>query len=433
MLGFLFSRERKMRASASNWLQLAEKVWHFRRDALGLAEAAELRRRQDELRRDLKDRADAGRLKLGIDALEEIMRRTGGAIYPKSSLSENVEFFLVAAIMILGIRTYFVQPFKIPTNSMWPTYYGMKGENLPPGTEAPGILRRAARLIFLGAQRKELSAPRSGEISALFFNTGQMAYTVRNDRAWLIFPTEVKEYTFYVDGVPASIRVPRDFGDFDTLVRETFFGADPEAFPAYWGQLRATGGMEETWQKLDENTDSMTRVERIPLNRTVRAGDSILRFDLMAGDQLFVDRISYNFARPAPGQGFVFRTGNIAKIDSDQYYIKRLAGVPGDTIEIKEPVLYRNGRPIGGAEAFDLNARRVFPYGGYLNKDASEGAAYLSKDQKVIVPPESFFALGDNSGNSEDSRYWGFVPAKDVVGKPLFIYYPFTSRWGAAK
>ena len=49
------------------------------------------------------------------------MRRTGGAIYPKTALIENVEFFLVAAIVILGIRTYFVQPFKIPTNSMWPT------------------------------------------------------------------------------------------------------------------------------------------------------------------------------------------------------------------------------------------------------------------------------------------------------------------------
>ena len=54
-----------------------------------------------------------------------VLRRTGGAIYPKTALIENVEFFLVAAIVILGIRTYFVQPFKIPTNSMWPTYNGM--------------------------------------------------------------------------------------------------------------------------------------------------------------------------------------------------------------------------------------------------------------------------------------------------------------------
>ena len=81
----------------------------------------------------------------------------------------------------------------------------------------------------------------------------------------------------------------------------------------------------------------------------------------------------------------------------------------------------------------DLNARRVFPYGGYLNKEARDGASYLFRGQPVVVPPNRFLALGDNSGNSEDSRYWGFVPAMDVVGRPLFIYYPFTSRWGPAK
>ncbi len=436
MFGFLASRERKTRTSAGNWLDLAERVWNFRRDTLGAAEAAELRRRQDDLRRGLRERADAARLKLGIDSLEDVLRRTGGAVYPKTSLSENVEFFLVAAIMILGVRTYFLQPFKIPTNSMWPTYYGMTGENLPAGTPAPGALGQAARFLLFGAQRKEVTAPRSGEVSALFFNSGQMAYTLRSDRTWLVFPTEVKEYTFYVDGVPASVRVPRDFGDFDRLVQETFFGGDAAAFAAYWNRLKETGGMEETWIKLTENADSMNQVHRIPLNRTVGEGDPVIRFDLMAGDQLFVDRISYHFVRPSPGQGFVFRTGNIpgiAAMYGDQYYIKRLVGTPGDLIEIKQPVLWRNNRPITGAEAFDLNARRVRPYGGYLNKEARDGASYLFRGQPVVVPPDRFLALGDNSGNSEDSRYWGFVPAMDVVGRPLFIYYPFTSRWGPAK
>jgi len=425
-----------MRASAANWLELAEKVWHFRRDMLGVNEAAELRRRQDDLRRGLRERADAARLKLGIDSLEDVLRRTGGAVYPKSSLSENVEFFLVAAIMILGVRTYFVQPFKIPTNSMWPTYYGMTGENLPPGAPAPGPLQQAARFLLFGAQRREVTAPRSGDVSALFFGNGQMAYTVRSDRTWLVFPSESKEYTFYVDGVPASVRVPKDFGDFDRLVLDTFFGGDPAAFSEYWNRLKETGGMEETWIKLSENADSLKEVHRISLNRTVAAGDPVLRFDLMAGDQLFVDRFTYHFVRPTPGQGFVFRTANIPAIAAtfgDQYYIKRLVGVPGDVIEIRQPALFRNDRPITGAEAFDLNARRVFPYGGYLNKEARDGASLLLRDQPVVVPPDRFLALGDNSGNSEDSRYWGFVPAGDVVGRPLFIYYPFTRRWGPAK
>ena len=138
MFGFFDSQEKKMRDNASNWLELASKVWSYRRDQLSEKDSDELVGRTRDLKRLLKDRADAARLKLGIESLEGALGRTGGAIYPKTSLVENVEFFLVAAIVILGIRTYFVQPFKIPTNSMWPTYYGMVAENLPPGSPAPG-------------------------------------------------------------------------------------------------------------------------------------------------------------------------------------------------------------------------------------------------------------------------------------------------------
>jgi signal peptidase I len=173
------------------------------------------------------------------------------------------------------------------------------------------------------------------------------------------------------------------------------------------------------------------RVHRLPLGRTVGKGDTLLSFDLLTGDQLFVDRISYHFMRPKVGQGFVFRTDNIPGISDDgtriqQYYIKRLVGVPGDTLEIKSFTLFRNGQPITGSPAFDRNARREGKYPGYQN------VGDLSVGRSMTVPARSFLALGDNSANSKDGRYWGYVPAKDVVGKPLFIYYPFTSRWGPA-
>jgi len=138
------------------------------------------------------------------------------------------------------------------------------------------------------------------------------------------------------------------------------------------------------------------------------------------------------------GQGFVFRTDNIPEIVrryGDQYFIKRLIGVPGDRIEIREPMIYRNGAPITGSRAFDLNARRVFPYNGYLNASPEGDPSFsqLFKGETITVPDHSYLALGDNSGNSFDGRFWGFVPARDVVGRPLFIYYPFTRRWGTAK
>ena len=87
----------------------------------------------------IKERAGAEKLKLGIERLEDVLRKTGGAHYPKTALVENVEFFLVAAIVILGIRTYFVQPFKIPTNSMWPTYNGMTSEVFKSKADEPNV------------------------------------------------------------------------------------------------------------------------------------------------------------------------------------------------------------------------------------------------------------------------------------------------------
>lgn len=103
------------------------------------------------------------KLKPAIEHLEE-PRWYGGAIYPKSALVENVEFFLVAAIVILGIRTYFIQPFKIPTNSMWPTYNGMTPEAFPRRADEPGYVMNAARFLAFGAQPKRVDATSAGEV-----------------------------------------------------------------------------------------------------------------------------------------------------------------------------------------------------------------------------------------------------------------------------
>ena len=431
-----------MRDNASNWLELASKVWNYRRDRLAAKDSDDLVRRTQELQRLLKDRADAARLKLGIESLEGILVRTGGAIYPKTWLVENVEFFLVAAIVILGIRTYFVQPFKIPTNSMWPTYYGMTAENYPPGASLPNLAGRAFRFVAFGAQRYSVVAPRDGQVTVpllMFGDRASVAYTKKAGHTWLVIPSRVKEYTFYVDGAPVSVQVPADFSDidFDAIVFGTFF-PDHAALKAQIQGARQAGQVEEASQKLDEDSDQYYVTQRVPLGRAVRAGEPIVQFDILTGDQLFVDRVSYQFMRPKVGQGFVFRTDHIPDIErafGDQYFIKRLIGVPGDRIEIREPMVYRNDAPITGSKAFDLNARRVSPYRGYANMqpDPRYRQSQLFKGDKVTVPERSYLALGDNSLNSFDGRFWGYVPEKDVVGRPLFIYYPFTRRWGGAK
>jgi signal peptidase I len=438
MFGPFKSGQARMRENAANWLELAQKVWNYRRDLLTQGERDELRERTLALRALMAGDADAAKLKLGIEALEPVLARTGGTHYPRTTTAEYVEFFMVAAIVILGIRAYFVQPFKIPTNSMWPSYYGMRGENIAPGGPAPGYVSTAVRFALYGAQRRTATAPVDGKVSAPLVIQGDrvlVAYTIRKGRSWLVFPTKVREYTLYVDGVPSTVTVPLDFNDFDRIFRETFF-RDEAQMRAYLQGVLAARQAVATRVVMDEDKGSEYEALLVPLDREVRKGSPLVRFDITAGDQLFVDRVTYQFVRPSVGQGFVFRTGNIPGIAErygDQYYIKRLAGTPGDRIEIRDPALLRNGAPITGAAAFDKNARKEGLYTGYANAVRGDSRfMQLYPGEEVTVPQGAYLALGDNSHDSFDGRYWGFVPARDVVGRPLFIYFPFTSRWGVA-
>lgn len=443
-----------MRHHAANWLEVADRVCHFRRDQLTAAQSQRLRAATVDVKQRLKEKADASKLKLAVESLEGVLRDTGGRIYPVSSFVENVEFFLVAAIVIFGLRAYFVQPFKIPTNSMWPSYYGMTAEVFKAGEE-PGRLRKAARLLTLGASNYTVTAPADGEVMIPAFRYGRNSYAVayvdRPGRSLGVFPATMREYTFMVGGQLAKVTVPADFqGEFQQVLDESFRGTAASFHETLQMSIARTPEPEHSTFVVRDGARPVERtVYWLPIGKTVRKGDTLLSFDILTGDLLFVDRISYNFFQPQVGSGFVFKTGNIrsaAMQDASgaqisQYYVKRLVGTPGDTLEIKAPALYRNGKPIEGSDAFGRNARREGKYPGYTNNtggpllgdgvQASDGL--LPVGGQVTVPAKSYFALGDNSPRSMDSRYWGFVPDKDVVGRPLFIYYPLTTRWGLAR
>lgn len=429
MFGLFESQQRKTRRLASDWLELAEKVYNYRRDVLPEADLAALGTTSADLRRLLREKADVAKLKLATDALEAALRRCGGSHYPKSGLVENVEFLLVAAIVILGLRAFYVQPFKIPTNSMWPSYYGMTGHVYATKAEEPGPARRALNLVTVGASARRIDAPDTGEV-LLPIGTGRrrgiIDYAEVPGRSWLVLPAVFNEYSILVGQGVAKVRVPADY-DMDWTFRDAFFPGDERPFREIVEELLAQG-------RFVEGVVNGHRTEFLRTGRMVRAGERLLSFDILTGDQLFVDRVSYHFVRPEVGAGFVFRTDNI---DSpymktlggrqvESYYIKRLVGVPGDTLRIENHTLYRNGAPITGSDAFDKNARQAEHYVGYRQESSFRGGA------EVKVGPDQFMALGDNSANSLDGRYWGTVPAKDVVGRPLFIYYPFTKRWGPA-
>lgn len=93
-------------------------------------------------------------------------------------------------------------------------------------------------------------------------------------------------------------------------------------------------------------------------------------------------------------------------------YIKRLVGLPGDTVEIKDRLIYVNGKPLAD--------------GSFTSRDYYNRGDFGQEGQKIIVPQDSYYVLGDNSANSQDSRYWGFVPKKNMLGQAFLIWWPVT-------
>jgi signal peptidase I len=167
---------------------------------------------------------------------------------------------------------------------------------------------------------------------------------------------------------------------------------------------------------------------------TVSMEDTLLR-----GDHLLVDKLAYapsGFASQYLLPYREVRRGDIIvfryPIDIRQNYVKRVIGVPGDRIRIANKAVYLNGTPLHEPYAVHKTAytdsyRDSFP--ADPNVQLPEPALQmLERDVKsgdVVVPPGAYFAMGDNRDNSTDSRYWGFVPRENIVGKPLLIWWSY--------
>ena len=134
---------------------------------------------------------------------------------------------------------------------------------------------------------------------------------------------------------------------------------------------------------------------------------SSMRPTLMEGDRIFDTKFTYRFRAPKRGEVIVFKFPQIPK----KAYIKRLVALGGETAEIIDGSLFIDDGPVTGLES--LSQRYYYNRG----KFGREG-------RPISVPEGSFYVLGDNSANSRDSRYWGFVPKKNLIGKASFIWWP---------
>jgi len=440
------SEVKQAREQAENLLRLADKVDCYRRD-VAPADKLELMRAAVARLHQLWDnkQAPAAALNQAAEELHAAMLPCGGDIYPLTFAGEYTEMILVAAIVVIGIRTFFLQPFKIPTNSMYPSYNGMTPYVYALDDPGPGMAVRVWNFLTLGAVHYDLRAPADGEV-VLPLMAGGFGPTMTSpstnvdavswSRAWLMKTTQ-RECTFYVGNEPVTLRVPVDF---ETGFEQAFIA---EYFPNEYAQTH--GDLASLGQLLLGHVQATGEGGyALHTGHLARAGDRVLNFDLRTGDMLFVDRFSYNFVSPKPGDPFVFHTGGIdGLLDThtgqpapDSYFIKRLVGVTGDRLEVRPPVLWRNGSPATGATTFDKNARRDGDYPGYTNGNPGtslNNSKYLGPGDVFTVPNGYYFAMGDNSPTSYDSRYWGPVPAQNIVGRAVFIIYPFSFRWGPAK
>jgi signal peptidase I len=164
---------------------------------------------------------------------------------------------------------------------------------------------------------------------------------------------------------------------------------------------------------------------------------------LLIGDHVFVDRVTF-----APKTSWMpieryrdIHRGDIVVFLSPEtpglYVVKRIIGVPGDRIHLRDGVVYVNG--VAQAEPYVIHSQPERPDRYRDNFPAVPAAesgirvatdwplmvGMLKKGDDLVIPPDSFFGMGDNRDVSYDSRYWGFIPRENIIGRPLFIYWSF--------
>jgi len=347
-------------------LRHARKYLRYKHDKLDEADRVQIVTEMQTLREALRSR-DRQRIQSSAETLDKTLHKLTPVTW-ESHWRENCEVILVAIVIAVGIRSYFLQPFKIPTGSMQPTLNGIIGR--PSNEPPPNLLQQIVEFVVKGRNYIDVVSR-------------------DDDQLFEIVP---KKVAF--------------FFTFSRLVCER------QSFLVY------------------APPDTLRHDFNVFPGRLFRRGEVIARGTIDTGDQVFVDKCSYNFVKPHNGDVFVFRTNDIPGIRPDPiagppFYIKRLAGLPGDRLRIDPPFLYINGKKADGYGFERVMSARP-PYRGY-----TFGQQNLSKpDQTYTVPRDGYFAMGDNSYNSFDSRYWGPVPLENLVGRGLFVYWPFYPHWG---
>lgn len=396
----------------SDALQLvkgARKFVNYKRDLLKDNQIAEIESRRTDLLAAVKSGEKAKVLEAS-KMLNATCQNSLPYEKPLNWLEENVEVMFVAIVIALGLRAYYLQPFRIPTGSMQPTLNGIIGKPLPQA-EWPSLPQRLVEKVLRGRSYVRVVNDQDRFLAV----TPQERVDIRDVQFMHFFSRSELHFT---DSPPLRLPAPTN--------------------PCT--QI----GLAAAIQTASRNGGLLPK-DTVICEGTIDSGDLVL-----------VDKFSYHFRKPVRGEVFVFDTLGIRGIHersgeqaAGSHYIKRLCGVPGDTLQIQPPNLLIDGRiakepgiqrVIRGEGDYSINPN------GYALADPREVMGYSKAISQYLSRPDDklelagknarpgmreYAALGDNTGNSLDSRYWGTVREFNLVGPALFSLWPVTTgHWG---
>lgn len=388
----------------------AKKFVDYKRDLMTPERVAEIDSRRMDLIKAIKEK-DRAKVEEASKQLRATCDNSLPREKPQGWFEENVEVMFVAIVIALGLRAYYLQPFRIPTGSMQPTLNGIVGTPLAK-EEWPGFPKRMLEYALRGRSYVKVENDRDRRVSV-----GQMQTS---------------------EGVRVGGDV-RDYQWFHFFSRSQLMSLDskPLRLPAPANQSYELG-LEKAFE------------EALVNGGILKKGQVLLEGFIDTGDLVLVDKFSYHFRNPKRGEVFVFDTIGIKGIKEHSgpqgggsHYIKRLVGVPGDELSIRTPDLIVNGK-VANEPGIRKVAEGEPPFNdkheGYvLAQPSREVKRYLVNNDDVLrlraeggVPGMSeYAAMGDNTGNSLDSRYWGTVREFNLVGPALFALWPITTgHWG---
>ena len=200
------------------------------------------------------------------------------------------------------------------------------------------------------------------------------------------------------------------------------------------GKVRESGWRETI--KIVVHALILAMIVRIFFYQPFNIPSGSMKQTLLVGDYLFVSKLAYGYSRYSfpwgivPISGRIFgaepKRGDVVVFklprDNSTDFIKRVIGLPGETLEVRQKKVYINGKPLDEPYTHFLTA----PAGSAFHEETS----FDVRDQygPVTIPPDHYFMMGDNRDNSQDSRYWGFLPRENIKGRALLIYWSYEAE-----